>query len=164
MSFLPTRSRWAGVRLPTGDANYISVLACTERKTVFNTHTHSLGLQQHPNVPSIYILLYPFSIWGQPVWLVRPQGSVLDHWTIAASLFTAAAGTSSLLTLKCHILLALTLHLEYRNWFAFSFFCSDLQSKSGALHELHQLFGLPGSQGPLLWLVFFGKKVRQKET
>jgi hypothetical protein len=50
-----------------------------------------------------------------PFWLVRPQGSVLDHWTIEASLFTAAAETSSFLTLKCHILLALTLHLEYRN-------------------------------------------------
>ena len=162
MSFLPTRSRSAGIRLPTRDANYISVLASTERKTVYNTDTHSLGLQQHRNVPSICVfLLYPFSIWGQPAWLVRPQGSVLVHWTIEASLFTAAAETSSLLTLKYHILLSLTLHLEYRNWFAFSFFCSDLQSKSGALHELHQLFGLPGSQGPLLWLVFFGKKVRQ---
>ena len=158
MPFLPTRSRSAGVRVPTGDGIHISFLVPTEHKTVHR----AVGPGTVPSVP--LFLFYPFSIWGRSVWLVLPQGCVLDHWTIEASVFTAAAETSSLLTLNCHIHLAVTLHLEYRNWFAFSFFCLDLQSKSGALHELYQLFGLPGSQGPLLWLVFFGEKVRQKET
>jgi hypothetical protein len=63
--------------------------------------------------------------------------------------------------LKCHILLALTLHLEDRNWFALFFSSLDLESKSGALHELYQLLRLPGSQGPLLRVVFFGEKVRE---
>ena len=167
MPLRPTWNRSASVRLPTGDANSVCVLASTKRKIMYQTDStlwHCNGSRES-SIPICFIV--PFQhcfIWGRPLWLVRPQGSVLDHWTIEASLFTAAAETSSLLTLKCRILLAVTLHLEDRNWFAFSFFCSDLESKGGALHELYQLFGVPGSQGPLLWLVFFGEKVRQKET
>jgi hypothetical protein len=44
---------------------------------------------------------------------------------------------------------------------SFSLCCSDLESKSGALHELYQLLRLPGGQGPVLRLVLFGEKVRE---
>jgi hypothetical protein len=54
----------------------------------------------------------------------------------------------------------MTLHLEDDTDFVFFFSCSDLESKSGALYELHELLHLLGSQGPLLWMVFFGEKVR----
>ena len=156
MQPLPTRRWSAGVRLPAGDSEL-----CTVQIPLWDSVT---SLNPFILICFLVVALQHCFIWGWAVWLVRPRGNVLDHWTIGTCLFTAAAGTSSSSTLKCLILLAVTLNMEGRNWFAFFFFPSGLESKSGALRELHQLFGLPGSQGPVLWLVFFGEKVRRTET
>jgi hypothetical protein len=51
-------------------------------------------------------------------WLFHLHCYLLGHWTIEAvflACHTAATESSTILTLKCRILLAMTLHLEYRN-------------------------------------------------